>query len=277
MRRSVMGWVLGIVMLIEGCQAAQPTAPIVEEVAPTLTGEVTVFAAASLTEAFTEIGEQFEATHPETSIVFNFAGSQQLAQQLGEGAPADIFASANQAQMEVATEAGRVLAGSAQPFVRNRLVVIVPPGNPKGLTTLQALAQPGLLVVLAAEEVPVGRYSLEFLDKASANEAFGTTFKEQVLANVQSYEENVRAVLSKVALGEADAGIVYSSDVAQSGGDDPVEQIAIPEDLNIIAEYPIAPVQNSANTPAAQAFIALVLSPDGQAILAKYGFLPITP
>lgn len=275
MRRSVLAWLVGIGVVLVGCQAAQPAAPSAGEGAA-ITGEVTIFAAASLTEAFTEMGAAFQATHPETTIVFNFAGSQQLAQQLGEGAPADIFASANQNQMDVATEAGRVLEGSAQPFVRNRLVVIVPPDNPKGLTRVEELAQPGLLLVLAAEAVPVGRYALEFLDKASQSDTFGATFKEQVLTNVQSYEENARAVLSKVTLGEADAGIVYRSDAAQ-GGDDPVGQFPIPDEVNIIAEYPIAPIQDSRNPAAAQTFIELVLSPDGQAILAKHGFLPITP
>jgi molybdate transport system substrate-binding protein len=233
-----------------------------------------VFAAASLTAAFEEIGELFEASNPNATIVFNFAGSQQLAQQIIAGAPADIFASANQKQMDVVIQAGGIVAGSQQTFIRNRLVVIYPQDNPAGLRDLKDLAQPGLKLVFAAQEVPVGQYSLDFLDKAITDPAFGDSYKEDVLANVVSYEDNVKAVLTKVALGEADAGIVYTSDITEEDGAI-VGRIDIPDALNVIATYPIASVKESEYMELAQAFIDLVLSQAGQDILAKHNFIPV--
>jgi molybdate transport system substrate-binding protein len=255
---------------------AAQTAAVVEPptTAPSETVDLNVFAAASLTDAFGEIGEMLEASHPGTTVVFNFAGSQQLAQQINEGAPADVFASANKKQMDVVIEAGGIVSGTQQTFAKNRLVVIFPNDNPAGLAELQDLAKPDLKLVLAAKEVPVGQYSLDFLGKAVADPAFSTTFEDDVLANVVSYEDNVKAVLTKVALGEADAGIVYLSDI--SGADaGKVSRIDIPDALNVIAVYPIAPVEESQNPELAQAFIDLVLSQEGQDILAKYNFIPV--
>lgn len=238
--------------------------------------ELTVFAAASLTEAFTQIGRDFEAANPGTRVVFNFAGSQQLAQQLGQGAPADVFAAANPRQMQVAREAGRIRgeAASEQVFVHNRLVVVVPADNPGGVATLADLAQPGLKLVLAAEDVPVGAYSRAYLDKAAASGDFASDYREALLANVVSYEQTVKAVLTKVVLGEADAGIVYSSDVTPEVAD-AVQRILIPDDLNTIATYPIAPVSDSPQPALADAFITYVRSPAGQRTLAEFGFIPM--
>lgn len=264
--------------LISACavQPAAPTEARVEEAATegeVVGGELVVFAAASLTDAFAEIATNFQAEHPDTTIVYNFAGSQQLAQQLGQGAPADVFASANGTQMNVAIEAGRVVSGTQRTLVRNRLVVIYPVDNPAGITTLQDLAKPGLKLVLAAPEVPVGGYSLAFLDKASATVEFGSAYSETVVSNVVSYEENVRSVLSKVILGEADAGIVYTSDVFGDAAEQ-VGQLAIPDELNTLASYPIATIADSGNPALAQAFLDFVLSAKGQSSLADYGFIP---
>jgi molybdate transport system substrate-binding protein len=235
---------------------------------------VTVFAAASLTEAFEEIGRTFEAKNPGVEVFFNFGGSQQLAQQINEGAPVDVFASANNQQMEAVISAGNILTGTRQTFAKNRLVVVFPEDNPAELHRLEDLAKPGLKLVFAALEVPVGQYSLEFLDRAVQDPAFGLNFKDAVLNNVVSYEENVKAVLSKVALGEADAGIVYNSDIStESAGS--VGRLKIPDHLNILAEYPVAVTRESKDPEQAAAFIALVLSTEGQNILAKYGFIPI--
>jgi molybdate transport system substrate-binding protein len=220
------------------------------------------------------IGQQFEADHPGVKMVFNFAGSQQLAQQLDQGAPADVFASANKKQMDAVIQSKRVSDGAQRVFVKNRVVVIFPTGNPAGLQKLQDLAKPGLKLVLAAKEVPVGQYALDFLDKAGQDPAFGATYKDAVLANVVSYEENVKSVLTKVMLGEGDAGIVYFSDISQ-GSADKVGRIDIPDALNTVASYPIAPVSDSAQSALAQAFIELVLSPQGQQILASYNFVPV--
>ena len=263
--------VLGLILaLAVSCTA--PTAP-----APAARpATVTVLAAASLAEAFGELGQQFETQHSGVRLTFNFAGSQQLAQQLAQGAPADVFASANDRQMQAAIDSGRVPAGSPQTFARNRLVVIAPASNPGQLVEVKDLARPGLRLVMAAKEVPAGQYSLEFLDKAGQDAAFGPTFQAAVMQNVVSYEENVRAVLSKVTLGEADAGIVYVTDAA-TVEDAAVKQIAIPDALNVIATYPIAPIADSAQPDLAASFIQLILSPAGQTVLARHGFDAASP
>lgn len=229
--------------------------------------ELTVFAAASLTDAFGDIKAAFEEENPDVDITYNFAGSQALATQLLEGAGADVFASANNAQMTAAEEGG-VISDDPQIFTRNRLVVIVPGDNPADLTEPADLATPGIKLVIAAEAVPVGTYSLEALDKMSADPTYGSDFRASVEANVVSLEDNVRQVVAKVALGEADAGIVYVTDTA---GTDTVELIDIPDEFNVIAEYPIAAVEEG-NTELAEAFIAYILSDEGQATLQEYGF-----
>lgn len=252
--------------LLAAC-AAPPAAAPTAAPAPV---EITVFAAASLTDAFAEIGQQFSAANPAVTVTFNMAGSQQLAAQLAQGAPADVFASANTAQMTAAVDAGRVAADAPQPFVSNSLVVITPPDS-TSVTTLPDLAKPGVRVVIAAPAVPAGQYALTFLDNAAQDSAFTAAFRTQVEANIVSYEENVRAVLAKVALGEADAGIVYISDVVSSD-ERPVVSIPIPATLNVVARYPIAPISDAPHPEAAQQFIDYVLSPPAQAILARYGF-----
>ena len=152
-------------------------------------------------------------------------------------------------------------------------MVIFPKDNPAGIKELKDLAKPGLKLDLAAKEVPVGQYSLDYLDKALKDPAFGASFKEDVLKNVVSYEDNVKAVLTKVSLGEADAGIVYLSDISQDAAGK-VGQLEIPVALNVIATYPIGPISDSMAPDLAKAFISLVLSPDGQKVLEKYNFIP---
>lgn len=235
------------------------------------TSMLTVFAAASLTEAFTEIAEEFESENPGSKVVINFAGSQRLAQQLSQGAPADVFASADQRQMENAILAGRVKRGSEKVFINNQLVLILPRENPGNIQELGDLAETGLQLILADGAVPVGRYSMEMFDKASQLGDFGVRFKEDVLNNVVSYEENVRAVLSKILLGEADAGIVYLSDVfgVQEGQ---IHLINIPDQANVTASYFVAPISDSSNPNLAREFIDFILSPAGQEIFTRYGF-----
>lgn len=229
---------------------------------------LTVFAAASLTEAFTEIGEEFESVYPRTEVVVSFAGSQQLAQQLSQGAPADIFASADEQQMENAILTGRVARGSQGPFIQNHLRLIMPDENPGNIQELSDLSAPGLRLILADRAVPVGGYSLEFLERTSQNEGYGFEFYESVMNNVVSYEESVRAVLSKIILGEADAGIVYTSDVLGAN----ISMIDIPQELNITASYFIAPLNDSLYPDLAGKFVDYVLSPAGQEILSRNGF-----
>jgi molybdate transport system substrate-binding protein len=260
-----------VLILLAGCNGFRGQ--------PSATGEssepvtLIVFAAASLTDAFTEIKESFEDANAGVSVVLNFAGSNQLATQINGGAPADLFASANERQMGVAVEGGRIDSESPQTFVTNRLVVAYPADNPGRISQLQDLARPGTLLVLASEQVPVGQYSLEFLKKSVQDSDFSPSFQAEVLGNVVSYEENVRAVLNKVTLGEADAGIVYTSDLAGLEESE-IGRLEIPDTLNSIAVYPIAPLNDSENSETARAFIDFVLSSVGQEILARYGFGP---
>lgn len=237
---------------------------------PTKTPEpvtLTVFAAASLTDAFTEIGAAFEAANPGVTVTFNFAGSQGLRTQIEEGAPVDVFASANTKEMD-ALVAGTFIAQDApRLFLTNKLVVILPADNPAEIASLEDLEKPGIKLVFAAEEVPAGNYSRQALELMNA--AYGADFKDKVLANVVSNEDNVKQVVAKVQLGEADAGIVYNSDAVAAPD---LQTIEIPIESNVIAKYPIAPLNESANAEISESFITYVLSDEGQAILAKWGF-----
>lgn len=262
-----------IVIVLIACMPACSTGRR-EPNAPSGPTELIVFAAASLTEPFQEIGREFERANPGVRVTFNFGGSQQLAQQLVQGAPADVFASANDRQMGAAIAARRVGTDSAHTFVRNRLVVVVPKENPGHVASLDDLAKPGLKLVLAAKEVPVGQYGLEMLDKAGRQAEARPGFKEAVLANVVSYEQNVKAVLAKVLLGEADAGVVYTSDISKDAAAK-VSRIDIPDAANVVASYPIAVVEDTAHAAAALRFVDFVRSPAGQSVLARYGFDPV--
>jgi molybdate transport system substrate-binding protein len=231
-----------------------------------------VFAAASLTDAFNQIGKQFTQAHPNVTVQYNFAGSQQLAQQITQGADVDVFASANQKQMDVTVTGGQVDKGSSKIFVRNLLTVIFPKANPGKISTLQDLAKPGLKIVLAAAAVPAGQYAVDFLDRASKDASYTPDYKANVLKNVVSYEDNVKSVLTKVSLGEADAGIVYVTDELTSAST--LGQVAIPANLQTVAAYPIAPIKSSKQAAVAQQFVDYVLSSDGQKVLASFGFMP---
>lgn len=240
----------------------------------TKTKELTVFAAASLNEPFKAMAEAYESINRGEKIIFNFAGSQQLVQQIAEGAPVDVFASANMKQMNEAVNSGRIDSASVKVFAHNRLVVIFPKENSAGIRSLHDLSNSHLKIVLADKAVPVGQYGLEFLEKCNRNAAFDSLFTQSVLSNVVSYEENVKAVLSKVILGEADAGIVYTSDLSKSA-EEHVGTLEIPEALNIIAKYPIAVVHEIPLREEAGKFIQYILSDEGQNILGRFGFIPI--
>ncbi len=233
--------------------------------------KLTVFAAASLQGAFTDIGKAYSVAHPNVTVTFNFAGSDALATQITQGAPADVFASANATQMNVVVTGGEVAGSAVKTFAHNRLVVIYPTANPAHIQSLADLARPGVKVDLAAKTVPVGQYALTFLDAAAADPSYGASYKTNVLKNVVSYETDVKSVLSKVALGEADAGIVYTTDAATETGK--VGTVAIPDTLNTIALYPIGVVKASKQSATAQDFLHYVVTTDGQATLAKYGFI----
>ena len=218
-------------------------------------GTLTVLAAASLTEAFTELGRTFDDVHPGASVSFTFAASSTLARQVTEGSPGDVLATADETTMAPVVAAGRT-AGPPVVFARNRLAVAVAPGNPERVTGLADLARPGLTVVLCAPEVPCGRAGAQALERA------GVTGVRPA-----SLEENVRAVVSRVALGEADAGLVFATDVRGAE----IEAVDIPVGQNVATAYPVAVLRNS---PTARAWVDHLLSPDGRQVLARYGFAP---
>src|SRR6185295_1979080 len=243
-----------------GPATSSPTATIAPSGSPTqvpLAGSITVFAGSSLTDAFKKAGDQLKVKNPGTDFVFNFGSSSTLATQIINGAPADVFASADEANMQKIDDA-KLTESAPAIFVSNRLQIAVAAGNPKRITGLADLAKPGLIVVLAAPTVPAGKYALEALQKA------GVTVKPA------SQEDDVRAVLNKVTLGEADAGIVYVTDVKSAGAK--VAGVDIPEQHQVVARYPIAVVKEAKNPRLAKAYVDYLLSDDGQRLLAEFGF-----
>ncbi len=227
--------------------------------------QLTVFAASSLRDAFQDLGRNLEQQHPGTSVSFNFAGSQELRTQVEHGARADVFASADPRTLRALAGAG--LALEPQVFARNEPVIVVPAGNPAGIHSLADLPRARRLVV-GAPEVPIGEYTARILEAASRR--YGPAFGAAVESRVASRELNVRQVLAKVALGEADAAIVYRTDALASRG--AVEVISIPPELNVVAEYPIAVLRGAPQAGLARAFVELVLSSAGRAVLARHGF-----
>jgi molybdate transport system substrate-binding protein len=227
-----------------------------------------VSAAASLTEAMTEVAEAFQAENSLVTVELNFGASSALATQIVEGgAPVDVFASANEAQMQRVADAGDVRESHV--FAHNELVVVVPPGST--LDTFESIAESGVRLVLAAPDVPIGAYARAVIAAVGTSGRFGTDFEAAVLGNVVSEEANVRQVLTKVELGEADAGIVYSTDAIVSG--DLVRAIPVPTEFAPLAVYPIAVVEGSEHPETARAFVDFVLSSKGQAILQSFGFV----
>lgn len=231
-----------------------------------------VFAAASLTESFTEISTQYHKLYPTITVKFNFAGSQILEQQIANGASADIFASADLANMQKASNAG--LVGNSQVFVKNKLAVIIPASNPGNISTLKDLAKKGIKIDIGAVTLPAGKYGRQVLDNMAKSPDYGPSYESAVLKNIVSEEDNVKAVVQKVQLGEVDAGFVYLTDVTAAVSNK-VKIIDIPDTFNVIAQYPIAVVKNSSHATDAQAFVQYILSADGQAILVKYHFIAI--
>lgn len=237
--------------------------------------ELVVLAASSLTDAFGELAETLpkQASFAGVRILMGFGASTQLRVQLEQGAPADVFESADAAQMELAVRAG-LIKGTPNVFARNRLTVIVPRENRAGIASLADLARPGVKVVTTARDVPIGGYTLQTLSKLAADPQYGSGFDARVLANVVSEEANVRQIVAKVQLGEADAGFVYASDITARISAD-VRTLEIPERYQAPAEHVIG-VTRSVRAPVlAQRFIDHVLAPAGQALLKRHGFLTL--
>ena len=251
-------------LLLAACGADQPVGDG-DASSGTPAVDLIVFAASSLTAAFTQIGSDFEAANPGTTVTFNFGSSSDLAASIESEGTADVFASASDTFMdEVSDEVG---VTGRDDFAQNELVIITPPDNPANVTSLADLAQPGVQVVLGAEGVPVGDYARQSLDSAGITDA--------VLANVVSNEEDDASVVAKIAAGEADAGIVYASDVTSAVAPR-VTATEIPDDVNVIATYPIAVVTGTNHGATAQAFVDHVTGSEGRATLAEFGFLPST-
>ncbi len=234
--------------------AAQPVAA-----APKPSGEITVFAASSLTESFDAIAKQFEKKYPDVTVKFNYDASSNLATQINQGAPADVFASADQDNLQKTIDAGTVTPPPVV-FAKNRLEIAVEKGNPKKIKGLADLQKSGLVVVLCADQVPCGKYAAQSLAMAG------------VTINPSSKEENAKATLSKVSIGEGDASIVYTTDVKASKGT--ASGVKIADKQNVIASYPMGVVKESQNATAAKAWVHFVRSKDGQKTLRTFGFLP---
>lgn len=235
--------------------------------------ELTAFTAASLTGAFGEIGQIYK-NETNISVVFNFDGSQALRTQMENGAYADIFTSANKKQMNAVKADGLMNNSSVIIFTKNKLSLIVPKDNPGKVSNLTDLAKPGLKIVIGTKDVPVGDYAMQIINKLGNDSSYGAEYKTKVLANVVSQETNVNYVVTKVALGEADVGFAYVSDITEDLASK-VDKVDIPDEYNVIAEYPIG-VLNDSNYPTeSEKFIALVTSEEGRAILEKYGFAPV--
>lgn len=219
--------------------------------------EVLVSAAASLTDAFEELEAAFETKHPEFDVVVNLGGSSALREQILAGAPVDVFASANTRNMQLVGESGR-LVGPTVVFATNRLAIAVPRGNTAELVSLSDLSRKGLLIGLCADVVPCGSFAAEVLANAG------------VVASVDTYEPDVRALLTKIESDELDAGIVYETDIAARS--DLVDGITIPDELNVVADYPIAVLDGGDNVAGGKLFVDFVVSDEGRAILSSYGF-----
>jgi molybdate transport system substrate-binding protein len=258
--RSSLGLVLALVCALGlgvrcGNEEKPKAAATTSSTQAGLTGNLTVLAAASLSEAFKELGTAFQVKHPGTKVTFSFDASSALALQANNGAPADLFASADQANMKKVTDAGN--ATEPRVFAHNKLAIIVARGNPKKITGLADLDKPSVSFVLCAPEVPCGKYGAEALTKAG------------VKAKPKSLETNVKAVVTKVTGGEVDAGIGYVTDARAAAS---AEGVEITDRYNVVAEYPVAVLKQSANANLAYAFLDYILGPDAQAVLAKYGF-----
>jgi molybdate transport system substrate-binding protein len=259
MKRLVIVPVVLATLVLGACESSSSTSASTSGSATST--ELTVFAASSLTAAFNQIGNDFEAANPGTTVTYNYGSSTDLATQIGSEGTADVFASASGTAMDtVEKDPG---AQDRTDFATNRLVIITPTDDPAGISTLEDLAKPGVQLVLGAEGVPVGDYARQMLDEN------GLT--KQVMPNVVSNEPDDASVVAKVKSGEADAGIVYTSDIATNAD---VRGVPVPVKQNVLATYPIAVVTGSVNAELASSFVSYVTGSQGEATLRQFGFGP---
>jgi molybdate transport system substrate-binding protein len=270
-QRSLMLFIMLCTLLLAACGGTTAASTATPTASPVT---LNVFAAASLKESFTAIAAKYQQAHAGVTVKLNFAGSQILEQQIASGAAADVFASADLANMTKASDAG--LVGSSQVFVKNRLTVIIPASNPGHINSLHDLANKGVKIDIAAPTVPAGKYSLQALGKMALSPQYGPAYVSAVKKNFVSLETDVKSVVNKVQLGEVDAGFVYVTDVTAAVSDK-VKMIVIPDEFNVIAQYPIAVTKGSTHASDAQAFVQYILSKDGQDVLQQYHFIVINP
>lgn len=267
LRSGLAAW-FALALVTTGCAPAASTTPVRRQ-------EVVVFAASSLTDVLSAVKTTVESRSPNLRIAINFGASSVLRTQLEQGAQADLFIAADQRQMQLA--AGHsLLAAPSQVVARNQLVLIVPASNPGNVTSVNDLARPGLRFVMAGADVPIGRYARQSLANMDKDAAFGATFSSRVLANAVSQEANVRAIVTKIQLGEGDAALVYSTDVT-AGARGQVRVLAIPDEFNVLASYPAALINGGRNLPGAETLLNYLLSPAGQDDFRRFGFLPAAP
>jgi len=252
-------------LLVAGCTTTEETP-----------GEttLTVFTAASLTGAFTDIGKAYEAENENVRVDLIFDGSQALRTQIEQGANPDIFVSASEKHMKALQDGGLMDDNTVTVFLGNSMALIVPAENPAGITGLADLAEPGTKIVIGTKDVPFGDYTRQVLDKMAADPAYGEAYREAVMNNVISEETAVSSVVPKLTLGEADAAFVYKSDVSKDDLEK-VTRIEVPAEYNVMATYPLGILADSPHKTEAETFIAFVRGPDGSAILTEYGFDPI--
>lgn len=235
--------------------------------------ELTVFCGAGLTGALSEIGGLYEnATN--MSVEFNFDGVPALRAQIEQGAYADVLVSANLKHMDALKSEGFINNSTVEVFARNKVAIIVPNGNPANITSLKDLAAPGVKILMGTKDLPAGDYALQVLDRLAADPEYGPVYKESVLSNVVSQETTVNRIVSKIALGEADAGFAFISDVSPEMIGK-VTRISVPDKYNVVGDFPVGVLSQSKYPEEAQAFLDLMRSSDGQAVLEKYGFIPV--
>jgi len=237
------------------------------------TEELVVFCAASLTGAFGEMGQIYE-DETGVDVILNFDGTQAIRTQVEQGAIADVFVSANKKHMDALMSEGFMDNDTVSIFTENRMVVIVPEDNPADIQSLSDLAEPGVMIIMGVKEAPFGSYALQVLDNLANDSAYGPEYRDAVMKNVISQETAVSSLVSKIALGEADAGFAYQSDISPELSEQ-VSKVEIPDQYNVVAEYPLGVLKESENPDEASSFIEFVISPEGREVLEKYGFMPV--